>query len=169
MPPVREKDQLRLVLPWPAQQSRPRGAGSLWSGSEGPGPCPQGVHRLARKEIIYDLGAGPDSSPINNHLPQTWKAIVGLPQLRRQRQTQEKQQWEAKRLINGGRWCPGRQKEVRANSGTDWSWTRSGPSRQPSTHWESPGSKQGPTPAYPRLNFMLIPPSSALNQGVSRF
>lgn len=109
MPPVREKDQLRLVLPWPAQQSRPRGAGPLWSGPEAPGPYPQGVHSLARKQIMYNLEAGPDSSPINNHLPQTWKGYSRTPTTEKAKAgTGEETNGGPK--IDGGRWCQGRQK-----------------------------------------------------------
>lgn len=65
-----------------------------------PAPCPQGVHNLVRDQTVYDLGAGPVSSPTSN-IPRLKKAMVEAPQLRRPRGTPEKRKTEVQRLIMG--------------------------------------------------------------------
>lgn len=112
MPPVRETGQLRLVLPQPAQRLRPVGAGPSGQdlGVTGcmldmgarrqfrPGPFPQGAHGLVREQTVYDLGAGPVSSPRGNR--PTWKDYSST-------RTTEKakgdpgEKTEAQRLTNG--------------------------------------------------------------------
>lgn len=100
MPPVREKGQLRPVLPWPAWQQSLLDTGAQRQFRLA--PCPQGVHGLVRDRTVYDLGAGPVSSPISNTPRLIKKATVEAPQLRRARGTPEKIKTELQKLINGG-------------------------------------------------------------------
>lgn len=76
----------------------------------GPAPCPQGVHGLVRDQTVYDLGAGPVSSPTSND-PRLKKAMAEDPKLRRPRGTPEKRKPEVQRLINGGHGTKGGRKD----------------------------------------------------------